>query len=144
MRFCVSLALSFPVSHKYIFTNNNNAACISGCRDGGGSPFHYLKEVITMVFPMSGHPWIVDDSVAPDKPIDSAVLSRLKHFSAMNKLKKMALRVWNLFVLLVTCSRHCTLNSLLCLCTSVELVLYYNITLLPPFSDTSIIHTNTD
>ena len=43
---------------------------------------------------MSGHPWIVDDAVAPDKPIDSAVLSRLKHFSAMNKLKKMALRVW--------------------------------------------------
>jgi calcium-dependent protein kinase len=39
------------------------------------------------------HPWIVDDAVAPDKPIDSAVLSRLKHFSAMNKLKKMALRV---------------------------------------------------
>lgn len=42
---------------------------------------------------MPGHPWIVDDSVAPDKPIDSAVLSRLKNFSAMNKLKKMALRV---------------------------------------------------
>jgi hypothetical protein len=42
---------------------------------------------------VSGHPWIVDDAVAPDKPIDSAVLSRLKHFSAMNKLKKMALRV---------------------------------------------------
>ncbi|RLM69325.1 hypothetical protein C2845_PM17G03180 [Panicum miliaceum] len=39
------------------------------------------------------HPWIVDDAVAPDRPIDSAVLSRLKHFSAMNKLKKMALRV---------------------------------------------------
>lgn len=39
------------------------------------------------------HPWIVDDKVAPDKPLDSAVLSRLKHFSAMNKLKKMALRV---------------------------------------------------
>ncbi|KAK3211342.1 hypothetical protein Dsin_016048 [Dipteronia sinensis] len=39
------------------------------------------------------HPWIVDDNVAPDKPIDSAVLSRLKQFSAMNKLKKMALRV---------------------------------------------------
>jgi hypothetical protein len=30
---------------------------------------------------------------APDKPLDSAVLSRLKQFSAMNKLKKMALRV---------------------------------------------------
>ncbi|XP_012446961.1 calcium-dependent protein kinase 4 isoform X4 [Gossypium raimondii] len=39
------------------------------------------------------HPWIVDDRVAPDKPLDSAVLSRLKKFSAMNKLKKMALRV---------------------------------------------------
>ncbi len=48
--------------------------------------------------PTPGHPWIVDDAVAPDKPIDSAVLSRLKHFSAMNKLKKMALRVWGSFM----------------------------------------------
>ncbi|KAJ8760437.1 hypothetical protein K2173_015104 [Erythroxylum novogranatense] len=39
------------------------------------------------------HPWIVDDRVAPDRPLDSAVLSRLKQFSAMHKLKKMALRV---------------------------------------------------
>ncbi|KAJ8465561.1 hypothetical protein OPV22_028113 [Ensete ventricosum] len=39
------------------------------------------------------HPWITDDNVAPDRPLDSAVLSRLKQFSAMNKLKKMALRV---------------------------------------------------
>ncbi|XP_051139459.1 calcium-dependent protein kinase 11 [Andrographis paniculata] len=39
------------------------------------------------------HPWIGDDTVAPDKPLGSAVLSRLKQFSAMNKLKKMALRV---------------------------------------------------
>ncbi|KAK4353530.1 hypothetical protein RND71_025724 [Anisodus tanguticus] len=38
------------------------------------------------------HPWM-DDSMTPDKPLDSAVLSRLKQFSAMNKLKKMALRV---------------------------------------------------
>ncbi|MBA0574880.1 hypothetical protein Golob_027925 [Gossypium lobatum] len=42
------------------------------------------------------HPWIVDDTIAPDKPLDSAVLSRLKQFSAMNKLKKMALRVFAL------------------------------------------------
>lgn len=40
-----------------------------------------------------GHPWVCVDGVAPDKPLDSAVLSRLKQFSAMNKLKKMALRV---------------------------------------------------
>ncbi|KAL6515653.1 Calcium-dependent protein kinase 4 [Orobanche hederae] len=39
------------------------------------------------------HPWIVDDKVAPDEPLGSAVLCRLKQFSAMNKLKKMALRV---------------------------------------------------
>lgn len=39
------------------------------------------------------HPWIVDDTNAPDKPLDSAVLSRLKHFSAMNKLKKITCRV---------------------------------------------------
>ncbi|KAI3823385.1 hypothetical protein L1987_04820 [Smallanthus sonchifolius] len=39
------------------------------------------------------HPWISEDGVAPDKPLDSAVLSQLTQFSAMNKLKKMALRV---------------------------------------------------
>lgn len=52
----------------------------------------------------TGHPWIVDDTVAPDKPLGSAVLTRLKQFSAMNKLKKMALRVrvnefcWSFFI----------------------------------------------
>ncbi|PWA49958.1 calcium-dependent protein kinase 12 [Artemisia annua] len=40
-----------------------------------------------------GHPWIVDNIVALDKPLDFAVISLFKHFSAMNKLKKMALRV---------------------------------------------------
>ncbi|KAI3443353.1 hypothetical protein Pfo_000018 [Paulownia fortunei] len=39
------------------------------------------------------HPWVQVDGVAPDKPLDSAVLSRLTQFSAMDKLKKMALRV---------------------------------------------------
>lgn len=39
------------------------------------------------------HPWICENGVAPDRPLDPAVLSRLKQFSAMNKLKKMALRV---------------------------------------------------
>ncbi|XP_051133636.1 calcium-dependent protein kinase-like [Andrographis paniculata] len=37
------------------------------------------------------HPWIKGQ--APDKPIDSAVLSRMKQFRAMNKLKKLALKV---------------------------------------------------
>ncbi|KAL2481749.1 Calcium-dependent protein kinase 20 [Abeliophyllum distichum] len=39
------------------------------------------------------HPWVQIDGVAPDKPLDSAVLSRLKQFSAMNKLKKIVIRV---------------------------------------------------
>ncbi|MBA0596664.1 hypothetical protein Gorai_013474, partial [Gossypium raimondii] len=39
------------------------------------------------------HPWVQEDGIAPDKPLDSAVLSRLKQFSAMNKLKKIAIRV---------------------------------------------------
>ncbi|KAK6147375.1 hypothetical protein DH2020_018287 [Rehmannia glutinosa] len=39
------------------------------------------------------HPWVQIDGVAHDKPLDSAVLSRLVQFSDMDKLKKMALRV---------------------------------------------------
>ncbi|KAG6437171.1 hypothetical protein SASPL_102082 [Salvia splendens] len=39
------------------------------------------------------HPWVQVGGVAPDEPIHSAVLSRMMHFSAMNKLKKMAIRV---------------------------------------------------
>ncbi|KAK1411875.1 hypothetical protein QVD17_32703 [Tagetes erecta] len=38
------------------------------------------------------HPWISVDGVAPDKPLDPAVLIHLTRFSAMNKLKKMAVR----------------------------------------------------
>ena len=36
------------------------------------------------------HPWLKD---APDRPIHSAVLSRMKQFKAMNKLKQLALKV---------------------------------------------------
>ncbi|KAG7961588.1 hypothetical protein I3843_09G024300 [Carya illinoinensis] len=39
------------------------------------------------------HPWVQIEGVAPDNPLDPAVLTRLKQFSAMNKLKKMAIRV---------------------------------------------------
>ncbi|KAG2266642.1 hypothetical protein Bca4012_075886 [Brassica carinata] len=39
------------------------------------------------------HPWICENGVAPDRALDPAVMSRLKQFSAMNKLKKMALKV---------------------------------------------------
>lgn len=53
----------------------------------------FMQGYSTKVCFCVGHPWIVDDNIAPDKLLDSAVLSRLKQFSAMNKLKKMALRV---------------------------------------------------
>ncbi|ONI32306.1 hypothetical protein PRUPE_1G360100 [Prunus persica] len=39
------------------------------------------------------HPWMTKDGEASDKPIDSAVLIRMKQFRAMNKLKKLALMV---------------------------------------------------
>ncbi|XP_011095398.1 calcium-dependent protein kinase 33-like [Sesamum indicum] len=39
------------------------------------------------------HPWIREGGEASDKPIDSAVLTRMKQFRAMNKLKKLALKV---------------------------------------------------
>ncbi|XP_030453667.1 calcium-dependent protein kinase 2-like [Syzygium oleosum] len=39
------------------------------------------------------HHWIKEGGNASDKPIDSAVLSRMKQFRAMNKLKKLALKV---------------------------------------------------
>ncbi|GMH22671.1 hypothetical protein Nepgr_024514 [Nepenthes gracilis] len=39
------------------------------------------------------HPWMREDGDASDKPLDIAVLTRMKQFRAMNKLKKVALRV---------------------------------------------------
>ncbi|KAL9233592.1 hypothetical protein vseg_008568 [Gypsophila vaccaria] len=39
------------------------------------------------------HPWIKEDGEAPDTPLDNAVMDRLKQFRAMNKFKKVALRV---------------------------------------------------
>uniref|UniRef100_A0A804ISI5 non-specific serine/threonine protein kinase n=3 Tax=Musa acuminata TaxID=4641 RepID=A0A804ISI5_MUSAM len=38
-------------------------------------------------------PWLKEAGEASDKPIDSAVLTRMKQFRAMNKLKKLALKV---------------------------------------------------
>jgi hypothetical protein len=40
------------------------------------------------------HPWMREDG-ASDKPLDIAVLTRMKQFRAMNKLKKIALKVRN-------------------------------------------------
>ncbi|GMJ10324.1 calmodulin-domain protein kinase 9 [Hibiscus trionum] len=39
------------------------------------------------------HPWIREGGSAPDRPLDSAVLSRMKQFRRMNKLKQLAFKV---------------------------------------------------
>lgn len=39
------------------------------------------------------HPWICENGVSSDHALDPSVISRLKQFSAMNNLKKLALRV---------------------------------------------------
>ncbi|KAK3148496.1 hypothetical protein QOZ80_3BG0295760 [Eleusine coracana subsp. coracana] len=39
------------------------------------------------------HPWICENGVATDQALDPSVFFRLRKFSAMNKLKKLALRV---------------------------------------------------
>ncbi|QCD98749.1 calcium-dependent protein kinase [Vigna unguiculata] len=39
------------------------------------------------------HPWMKEGGEASDKPIDNAVLTRMKQFRAMNKMKKLALKV---------------------------------------------------
>jgi len=44
------------------------------------------------------HPWLREDG-ASDKPLDITVLTRMKQFRAMNKLKKVALKVNNLLSL---------------------------------------------
>ncbi|KAA3481314.1 calcium-dependent protein kinase 3-like [Gossypium australe] len=41
---------------------------------------------------LMNHPWIREDGDASDKPLDVAVLTRMKQFRAMNKLKKVALK----------------------------------------------------
>lgn len=39
------------------------------------------------------HPWLVNEGVAPNEPIEGAVLQRIKNFAAMNKMKKAAMLV---------------------------------------------------
>ncbi|KAE8720891.1 Calcium-dependent protein kinase 2 [Hibiscus syriacus] len=50
-----------------------------------------IIQIALISFPR--HAWVEVDGVAPDMPLDSVVLSRMKQFSSMNKLKKMALKV---------------------------------------------------
>ncbi|CAL9087051.1 unnamed protein product [Musa textilis] len=51
------------------------------------------KQRITAAEALAEHPWLREGGEASDKPIDSAVLTRMKQFRAMNKFKKLALKV---------------------------------------------------
>lgn len=39
------------------------------------------------------HEWMKENGVASDKPLDNAVVQRIKGFAAMNRLKRVALKV---------------------------------------------------
>ncbi|KAL9991918.1 putative non-specific serine/threonine protein kinase [Helianthus debilis subsp. tardiflorus] len=86
--FCSSFFLSFLLFNKY---ENVVIHLFSSTK----AKFNQINlKISTHFFDLfTGHPWVQVDGVAPDKPLDSAVLSRMKQFSAMNKLKKMAPRV---------------------------------------------------
>ncbi|KAE8657297.1 Calcium-dependent protein kinase 3 [Hibiscus syriacus] len=56
------------------------------------SAVEVLKIELHLPMP-ADHPWMREDGDASDKPLDVAVLSRMKQFRAMNKLKKVALKV---------------------------------------------------
>jgi calcium-dependent protein kinase len=68
-------------------------------------PVFFCFTEAVVCYPLLGHPWVQVGGLAPDKPLDSAVLSRMKQFSAMNKLKKMALRVSRLVRLYSPCAQ---------------------------------------
>lgn len=42
---------------------------------------------------LTEHPWIREGGDASDEPMDITVIGRMRHFTAMNKLKKIALKV---------------------------------------------------
>ncbi|XP_057956657.1 calcium-dependent protein kinase 2-like [Malania oleifera] len=50
------------------------------------------KQRVT-AYQVLNHPWIKEDGEAPDTPLDNAVFDRFKQFRAMNRFKKVALRV---------------------------------------------------
>lgn len=75
------------------FTSDPWPSISSGAKD-------LVKKMLTSdpkhrltAFQVLNHPWIKEDGEAPDTPLDNAVMDRLKQFRAMNKFKKVALRV---------------------------------------------------
>lgn len=67
----IALSLSLSLLHCVAQSNVSSPGCVAS----------------------ADHPWIKEDGEAPDTPLDNAVFNRFKQFRAMNKFKKVALRV---------------------------------------------------
>lgn len=70
------------------------------------------------------HPWMRVDGDASDKPLDIAVLTRMKQFRAMNKLKKVALKVSIFFPSVTLCITPRKLKSICCKEESMNRIRY--------------------
>ncbi|KAF5193570.1 Calcium-dependent protein kinase [Thalictrum thalictroides] len=75
------------------FTSDPWPSISSGAKDLVRKMLNSDPKQRLTAFQVLDHPWIKEDGDAPDTPLDNAVLSRLKQFRAMNKFKKVALRV---------------------------------------------------
>ena len=61
-------------------------------RKGCQAPCHAPASKVTLLVPVQ-HKWLQQQGAAPDTPMDNVVISRMRRFAAMNKLKKAALLV---------------------------------------------------
>ncbi|CAL5425448.1 unnamed protein product [Camellia sinensis] len=75
------------------FTSDPWPSISSGAKDLVRKMLNSDPKQRLTAFQVLNHPWIKEDGEAPDTPLDNAVLDRLKQFRAMNKFKKVALRV---------------------------------------------------
>ncbi|PSR95421.1 Calcium-dependent protein kinase [Actinidia chinensis var. chinensis] len=75
------------------FTSDPWPSLSSGAKDLVRKMLNSDPKQRLTTFQVLDHPWIKEDGEAPDTPLDNAVLGRLKQFRAMNKFKKVALRV---------------------------------------------------
>ncbi|KAK4763071.1 hypothetical protein SAY86_008839 [Trapa natans] len=75
------------------FTSDPWPAISPGAKDLVKKMLNTDRSQRLTAFQVLNHPWIKEDGEAPDTPLDNAVLGRLKQFRAMNKFKKVALRV---------------------------------------------------
>ncbi|KAJ0086890.1 hypothetical protein Patl1_09483 [Pistacia atlantica] len=69
------------------------ADTLAGERISGGKVSPSLNSLDVYVKGFGSHPWLQVGAETSDKPIDSAVLTRMKQFRAMNKMKKLALKI---------------------------------------------------